>query len=353
MGEVARRGPAPSGRARRLRPAADAGGRPGHCPRDRPGYRAGRGAQPGRRRPGAAHRLPVPTRSATPTSTSSSVACPASASASRRRSMSPSPASRCARPPAGTCRPDHPIAVVVDAPAGEIPQAQGLVAELVQELPPQVPLSLASAAGAAGTPGLNRDAVMAALAHLKAGTPTTVRDGIAAAAASGVQHVFVVSTCALARSEPGPGRAWSSTCSASAPRARADGRRSPRPAPARSPPPATSRTGLAALDVTVARWRSSLVVVTQALTRDPLVLAVADDQVTAVLPGAAAARADARPPRPPAHARRIVRAPGGRGSSSAWSADRARPWRGPRDGPAPTRSAGREAAATLRRRCDG
>ena len=55
-------------------------------------------------------------------------------------------------------------------------------------------------------------------------------------------------------------------------------------------------TGLAALDVTVARWRSSLVVVTQALTRDPLVLAVADDQVTAVLPGAATTpRADARP----------------------------------------------------------
>ena len=56
---------------------------------------------------------------------------------------------------------DHPIAVVVDAPAGKIPQAQGLVAELVQDLPPRVPLSLASAAGAAGKPGLDRDTVMA------------------------------------------------------------------------------------------------------------------------------------------------------------------------------------------------
>ena len=54
-------------------------------------------------------------------------------------------------------------------------------------------------------------------------------------------------------------------------------------------------TGLAALDATVARWRSSLVVVSQALSRAPLVLTVGAAQITAPLPAAPAGSQPAAP----------------------------------------------------------
>jgi hypothetical protein len=179
----------------------------------------------------------------------------------------------------------NPLAVVVDSPAATLAKAQGLIAELVEAAPPVLPLSLASAKGLTVGPGVNRNALMAALAKQAPGTPSTVADGVQTATAKGVQHILVVTTCAS-------------------------------PAPAQAPvgiildvlgigPACTGAwqtyvngglgtftaatnfdTGLAALDATVARWRSSVVVVTLALTRSPLVLSVGGAQITAALPAA-------------------------------------------------------------------
>ena len=103
---------------------------------------------------------------------------------------------------------DNPLAVVIDAPAASLAKAQGLVAELVQEAPPALPLLLASPNGLAAGPGVNRDALMAALAKQRPGTATSVADGIGTAAGAGVQHVLVVSTCAA----PPPARPRSAWC---------------------------------------------------------------------------------------------------------------------------------------------
>src|SRR4051812_7363412 len=91
----------------------------------------------------------------------------------------------------------QPLAIVMDAPKAQRTWAQGIVAELVQAMPPQVRLSLASAqTGRATTPGTNRDRFMADLARQSVSTSESTSRAVAAAAAGGVQHVFVLTTCA-------------------------------------------------------------------------------------------------------------------------------------------------------------
>ncbi len=99
--------------------------------------------------------------------------------------------------------PANPVAVVVDAPASRLARAQGLVAELVQAMPPSVPIALSSVPGG-GRPGLDRDAVMSALSHQAAHRPTTLARGLAAAESAGVQHILVVTTCAGPAPQPAP-----------------------------------------------------------------------------------------------------------------------------------------------------
>src|SRR4051794_39197290 len=90
----------------------------------------------------------------------------------------------------------QPLAVVMDAPKAQRTWAQGIVAELVQAMPPEVRLSLASAqTGRATTPSTNRDAFMADLARQSVSTSESTSRAVAAAAAGGVQHVFVLTTC--------------------------------------------------------------------------------------------------------------------------------------------------------------
>jgi hypothetical protein len=175
----------------------------------------------------------------------------------------------------------QPIAVVLDVPAKNLEPAQALVAELVQDLPPEVPLALVSAGGSTA-PIVNRDAFMTHLSRQQAGTASTATSGIATAAAAGVQHVFVVSTCdsPAPTSTPlgeevdllgvGPActAAWHAAGSVG------DGAFTA----------ATSFTaGLAALDQLVAGWRSSVVVVASALTRDPVQLSTSGASVTTAI----------------------------------------------------------------------
>ena len=184
---------------------------------------------------------------------------------------------------------DNPLAVVVDAPAASLAKAQGLVAELVQEAPPALPLLLASGTGLTAGPGVNRDALMSALAKQRPGTATSVADGIQTSAAAGVQHVLVISTCAAAPPAQAPTGVVvdvlgvGSACSPSWAQFATSG-----------PGTFTAATnfdlGLAALDATVARWRSSVVVVTQALTREPLLLSVGARPDHRRAPGGAAER---------------------------------------------------------------
>jgi hypothetical protein len=191
----------------------------------------------------------------------------------------------------------NPLAVVVDSPAATLAKAQGLVAELVQEAPPALPLSLASAKGLAVGPGVNREALMAALAKQAAGTPTSVADGVQTATGAGIQHVLVVTTCA----SPAPAQApvgvvvdvlgIGPACTGAWQTYVNGGLGTLTVA-------ASFDTGLAALDATVARWRSSVVIVTQALSRDPLVLSVGGAQITAALPAAATIAPPAASPGP-------------------------------------------------------
>ena len=91
----------------------------------------------------------------------------------------------------------QPLAVVVDATPADLSDAQGIVAELVQELPPGVPLSLVSGTSdQTSAPSLNRDTFMAALGREKAASDRSITSGATVAAAAGIQHVFVVTMCA-------------------------------------------------------------------------------------------------------------------------------------------------------------
>lgn len=180
--------------------------------------------------------------------------------------------------------PDNPLAVIVDSPAASLARAQGLAAELVQEMPPNVPMSFVSVSGASGGPWLNRDDVLARLAHQKARTASTVKAGLTAANSLGIQHVVVITTCA----DPAPSSAPAGlivdvlgigpTCSAAWTALPAAGMGTFAAA-------ADFDTGLGAMDAMVARWRSSVVAVTQVLSNEPLTIAVGSQSVTATLPG--------------------------------------------------------------------
>jgi hypothetical protein len=174
---------------------------------------------------------------------------------------------------------ENPLAVVVDAPPSGLEGAQGLVAELVQELPPSIPVALTSVSGGAARPGLDRDSLMTALSHQAAHQATTLARGLSRAESAGVQHVVVVTTCTGPAPQPaaagitvdvlgiGP------SCTGSWPGL-------PGPGAGRFSRATTFATGLSALDAMVARWRSSVVAVTQALTHEPLVLTVGTTRLT-------------------------------------------------------------------------
>ncbi len=188
----------------------------------------------------------------------------------------------------------NPLAVVVDAPSSRLEQAQGLVAELVQEMPPSVPIALPSVPGGAARPSLDRDGLMTALSHQAAHRATTVPSGLTAAESAGVQHVLVVTTCTGPAPQPAPagvsvdvlgigpgctGR-WLSLPGSGAGQF------------TRTP---TFDAGLASLDAMVARWRSSVLAVTQVLTRDPLAVSVGATRVAVPLPAGSASAPAAAP----------------------------------------------------------
>ncbi|MFL6100428.1 MAG: hypothetical protein ACJ71T_10795 [Actinomycetales bacterium] len=178
---------------------------------------------------------------------------------------------------------NQPLAVVTDADKASLAQVQGIVGELVQAMPPQVPLGLVSSTSERiSAVGVNRDGFMTALGRQAASTARQVSVGITAAASAGIQHVFVVTTCG----SPAPAAppigviadvlgvgprctpAW---------RAQLSGRAG------RFVSTADTGSALAALDAMVAQWRGSVVVVAQVSTRQPLQVSVGSEQQTVSL----------------------------------------------------------------------
>jgi hypothetical protein len=181
---------------------------------------------------------------------------------------------------------DQPLAVVTDATSADLPQVQGIVGELVQAMPPDLPLSLVSTrTGRASSPTLNRDAFMTQLQRQRGSTAEPISTAVTSAAAAGIQHVFVVTTCA----SPVPGRLpigvitdvigvgpsctaeWRSALAGRAGRFSA----------------ARDTTGaLSALDAMVSAWRTSVVLIAQVSTRQALQVAFGTQHATVVIGGA-------------------------------------------------------------------
>ncbi|MDP9220874.1 MAG: hypothetical protein M3P23_10090 [Actinomycetota bacterium] len=185
--------------------------------------------------------------------------------------------------------PGQPLAVIMDAPAADRAPVQGIVAELVQELPPDLPLTLVSTfSGRAVDVGTNRDAFMTRLGQQRTRTVLPISVGVKAVAAAGIQHVFVVTTC----ESPAPAAspvgvmvdvlAVGPSCTNSWKAALTSGAGGYTTA-------GDLTSGLAALDAMVAQWQSSVVVVAQAFSREPIVLGTGGDRVTAPLDAALAA----------------------------------------------------------------
>lgn len=190
--------------------------------------------------------------------------------------------------------PGQPLAVVTDADQASLAQVQGIVGELVQSLPPAVPLGLVSSTSdRVSTVSVNRDAFMAALRRQQASAARPVSAGISAAASAGIQHVFVVTTCASPPPEapptgviadvlgvgPGCSAGWRSALSGRTGRFVAA---------------ASTAAALSALDELVSEWRSSVVVVAQASSRDPLQVSAGAGRASVQL--GAAPRAAGAPP---------------------------------------------------------
>lgn len=178
---------------------------------------------------------------------------------------------------------NQPLAVVTDADKSSLAQVQGIVGELVQALPPEVPLGLVSSTSERiSAVGVNRDAFMTTLGRQAASTARPISAGIAAAASAGIQHVFVVTTCG----SPAPAAlpigviadvlGVGPRCTA-AWRAELSGRAG------RFVSAAGTSSALAALDGMVAQWRGSVVVVAQVSTRQPLQVSVGTQKQTVSL----------------------------------------------------------------------
>lgn len=178
---------------------------------------------------------------------------------------------------------NQPLAVVTDADTSSLAQVQGIVGELVQALPPAVPLGLVSSTSERiSVVGVNRDAFMATLGRQATSTARPISEGIAAAASAGIQHVFVVTTCG----SPAPAAlpigviadvlGVGPRCTA-AWRAELSGRAG------RFVAAAGTSSALAALDGLVAQWRGSVVIVAQVSTRQPLQVSVGTEQQTVSL----------------------------------------------------------------------
>lgn len=179
----------------------------------------------------------------------------------------------------------QPLAVVTDASAASLKQVQGIVGELVQAMPPQVPMALVSPTTDRVSPAsVNRDVFMNALQRQAASTARPISAGITAAASAGIQHVFVVTSCASPPPSalpigviadvlgvgPGCTDAWRSALSGRAGRY--------------MHAPDTGRA-LGALDAMVSGWRSSAVVIAQVSTRQPLQVSAGGQQRTVSLGG--------------------------------------------------------------------
>jgi hypothetical protein len=175
----------------------------------------------------------------------------------------------------------HALAVVVDAPPATRPAAQGLAAELVQEFPAEVPLFLSPArSGQASRPSVDRDLFMSQLQTVPPGSTTTVPDGIKAATAAGVQHILVITTCRGSAPAAPPSGVVVDVIGVG-PNCTAGWR-----ALGHSGSFAGSADfigALGGLDQMVARWRSSVVVVAQAINGHPLALKVGDRQISTSL----------------------------------------------------------------------
>jgi hypothetical protein len=190
----------------------------------------------------------------------------------------------------------QPLAVVTDAGSASVAQVQGIVGELVQAMPPEVPMALVSSTADRVSPAsVNRDAFMAALQRQVPSTTRPVSAGVTTAASAGIQHVFVVTSCTSPPpSAPpigviadvlgvGPGctDAWRSALSGRAGRFVS----------------ASDTTGaLAALDRLLSAWRGSAVVVAQVSTRQPLQVSAGGQQRTVSLGGSAVESAPAPAP---------------------------------------------------------